>query len=110
MNSKNYFVLSPDLMRWAQQRYKRLRPFRKARKWWQELTARQPRLFAHWAWTNDIAYGSDETSGVKGDFHAPFCGSPGVRFPWATRRPLTGRSWRRYHSEVSRKVSRNCGM
>jgi RNA-directed DNA polymerase len=45
------------LMRWAQQRYKRLRPFRKARKWWQALTARQPRLFAHWAWTNDIAYG-----------------------------------------------------
>ena len=28
----------------------------------------------------------DETSGVKGDFHAPFCGSPGVRFPRATRR------------------------
>jgi hypothetical protein len=23
---------------------------------------------------------------VKGDFHAPFCGSPGVRFPGATRR------------------------
>ena len=45
------------LMRWAQQRYKRLRPFRKARRWWQELTARQPRLFAHWAWMNDIAYG-----------------------------------------------------
>src|SRR6202042_981365 len=31
----------------------------------------------------------DETSGVKGDFHAPFCGSPGVRFPRATRRLLT---------------------
>jgi RNA-directed DNA polymerase len=45
------------LMRWAQQRYKRLRPFRKARRWWQELTARQPRLFAHWAWMSDIAYG-----------------------------------------------------
>jgi reverse transcriptase-like protein len=28
----------------------------------------------------------DGTSGVKGDFHAPFCGSPGVRFPRATRR------------------------
>jgi hypothetical protein len=24
---------------------------------------------------------SDETSGVKGDFHAPFCGSPGVKSP-----------------------------
>jgi RNA-directed DNA polymerase len=45
------------LMRWAQQRYKRLRPFRKAKRWWQELTTRQPRLFAHWAWMNDIAHG-----------------------------------------------------
>jgi RNA-directed DNA polymerase len=45
------------LMRWAQQKYRRLRPFRKARRWWQELTARQPHLFAHWAWTNDISYG-----------------------------------------------------
>jgi hypothetical protein len=31
----------------------------------------------------------DGTSGVKGDFHAPFCGSPGVRFPRATRRDKT---------------------
>ena len=28
----------------------------------------------------------DGTSGVTGDCHAPFCGSPGVRFPRATRR------------------------
>jgi len=45
------------LMRWAQQKYKRLRPFRKARKWWQDLTARQPHLFAHWAWTSDFSSG-----------------------------------------------------
>jgi RNA-directed DNA polymerase len=45
------------LMRWAQRRYKRLRPFRKARRWWQDLTERQPHLFTHWAWTSDIAYG-----------------------------------------------------
>jgi RNA-directed DNA polymerase len=45
------------LMRWAQQKYRRLRPFRKARRWWQDLTERQPHLFAHWAWTSDIAYG-----------------------------------------------------
>src|SRR5260370_41989580 len=31
----------------------------------------------------------DETSGVKGDLYPPFCESPGVRFPRATRR----RSW-----------------
>jgi RNA-directed DNA polymerase len=45
------------LMRWAQQKYKRLRPFRKALRWWKDLTARQPHLFAHWAWENGIAPG-----------------------------------------------------
>src|SRR6266545_5246929 len=30
---------------------------------------------------------SDETSGMTGDCHVPFCGSPGVRSPRATRRP-----------------------
>jgi RNA-directed DNA polymerase len=42
------------LMRWARRKYKRLRPFRKARRWWHELTARQPRMFAHWAWMNEF--------------------------------------------------------
>jgi hypothetical protein len=34
------------------------------------------------------------TGGVTGDCHAPFCGSPGVRFPRATRRVIgpVGRS------------------
>ena len=45
------------LMRWAQQKYRRLRPFRKALRWWKDLTARQPHLFAHWAWENEIASG-----------------------------------------------------
>jgi RNA-directed DNA polymerase len=45
------------LMRWAQQRYKRLRPFRKALRWWAGLTERQPRLFAHWAWTAEVSAG-----------------------------------------------------
>jgi len=31
----------------------------------------------------------DEKSGMTGDCHVPFCGSPGVRFPRATR------PWRR---------------
>jgi len=29
--------------------------------------------------------GEDEKSGMTGDCHVPFRGSPGVRFPWATR-------------------------
>ena len=45
------------LMRWAQQRYKRLRPFRKALRWWAGLTERQPRLFAHCAWTAEVSAG-----------------------------------------------------
>ena len=45
------------LMRWAQRKYKRLRPFRKARAWWHGLTARQPRMFAHWAWMPEFSPG-----------------------------------------------------
>jgi hypothetical protein len=33
------------LVRWARWKYKRLRTYKKARKWWDGLTARQPRLF-----------------------------------------------------------------
>jgi RNA-directed DNA polymerase len=44
------------LVRWAKRKYKRLRTFRKVRKWWEGLTARQPRLFSHWAWMTDFKY------------------------------------------------------
>jgi len=44
------------LVRWAKRKYKRLRTFNKVRKWWEGLTARQPRLFAHWAWMTDFKY------------------------------------------------------
>jgi RNA-directed DNA polymerase len=42
------------LVRWARRKYKRLRTYKKARKWWDGLTARQPRLFAHWAWMTEF--------------------------------------------------------
>lgn len=45
------------LMRWAQRKYRRLRPFRKALRWRKDLTARQPHLFTHWAWENETASG-----------------------------------------------------
>jgi RNA-directed DNA polymerase len=38
------------LVRWARWKYKRLRTYKKAQKWWDGLIARQPRLFAHWEW------------------------------------------------------------
>jgi group II intron reverse transcriptase/maturase len=44
------------LVRWAKRKYKRLRTFKKVRRWWDGLTARQPRLFAHWAWMTDFKY------------------------------------------------------
>ena len=44
------------LVRWAKRKYKRLRKFKKVRRWWEGLTARQPRLFAHWAWMSDFKY------------------------------------------------------
>ena len=38
------------LMRWIRRKYKRLRAFTKAKKCWEGITARCPRLFAHWRW------------------------------------------------------------
>ena len=45
------------LVRWAQRKYKRLRPFRRARAWWHGLTERQPRMFAHWTWMPELSPG-----------------------------------------------------
>jgi RNA-directed DNA polymerase len=42
------------LVRWARRKYKRLRTYKKARKWWDGLTARQPRMFAHRAWMTEF--------------------------------------------------------
>jgi len=38
------------LMRWIRNKYKRLRPTKKATASWQRITSQHPRLFAHWAW------------------------------------------------------------
>ena len=38
------------LMRWARKKYKRLRTWKRFKAWWRGLTAREPKLFAHWAW------------------------------------------------------------
>ena len=45
------------LVRWAQRKFKRLRPFRKALRWWTRLTERQPRMFAHWSWMTELPPG-----------------------------------------------------
>ena len=42
------------LVRWARRKFKRLRSFKRARRWWRELQRREPALFAHWAWMADF--------------------------------------------------------
>jgi len=42
------------LMRWARQKYKRLRSFKAAHRWWRGLLDREPTLFRHWAWMRDV--------------------------------------------------------
>jgi len=42
------------LVRWMRQKYKRLRPFKKARAAWQRTTRQYPRLFAQWRWVSEF--------------------------------------------------------
>jgi RNA-directed DNA polymerase len=40
-------------MRWARKKYKRLRSYTRASRWWQRVTKRDPKLFNHWAWRTE---------------------------------------------------------
>jgi RNA-directed DNA polymerase len=42
------------LVRWARRKFKRLRSFKRAKRWWNGLLRRQPGLFAHWAWMTEF--------------------------------------------------------
>ena len=42
------------LVRWARRKFKRLRSFKRARRWWHGLLRRQSALFAHWAWMTEF--------------------------------------------------------
>jgi len=42
------------LVRWARRKFRRLRAFKRARRWWNGLLRRQPALFAHWAWMTEF--------------------------------------------------------
>jgi RNA-directed DNA polymerase len=37
-------------VRWLREKFKRLRPFNKAKACWQRITRQDPSAFAHWAW------------------------------------------------------------
>jgi RNA-directed DNA polymerase len=42
--------VSAYLRRWAAKKYRRLRAFKRFKRWWTRLIERQPGLFAHWKW------------------------------------------------------------
>ncbi len=39
------------LVRWARKKYRRLAPFKRVKRWWDGLLARNRPMFAHWRWT-----------------------------------------------------------
>ena len=46
--------VAEHLVRWARRKFRRLRSFKKAKRWWHGLLQRQPALFAHWAWMTEF--------------------------------------------------------
>jgi RNA-directed DNA polymerase len=44
------------LVRWARKKYRRLAPFKRAKRWWDDLVTRNRSLFAHWAWTGTFTW------------------------------------------------------
>ena len=76
--------INEHIVRWAMQKFKRLRgrPLR-AWAWLAAVRQRQPRLFAHWR-PHRTCLRSACGSPVRGDPHAGFCESRGVRLPPAT--------------------------
>jgi RNA-directed DNA polymerase len=44
------------LVRWARKKYRRLAPFRRAKRWWDSLVSRNRPLFAHWQWTGTFQW------------------------------------------------------
>ena len=44
------------LVRWARKKYRRLVPFKRVKRWWDDLLARNRPLFAHWQWTGTFRW------------------------------------------------------
>jgi RNA-directed DNA polymerase len=42
------------LVRWARKKYRRLHGFKKAKAWWEQVTKRDPLLFAQWKWVHSF--------------------------------------------------------
>lgn len=48
------FTINTYLVRWIRNKYKRLRPMKKAIECWRRITTGHSRLFAHWGWTPSV--------------------------------------------------------
>ena len=44
------------LVRWARKKYRRLAPFKRAKRWWDDLITRNRPMFAHWQWTGTFQW------------------------------------------------------
>src|SRR5699024_1495312 len=44
------------LVQWARKKYRRLAPFKRAKRWWDDLVHRNRTLFAHWQWTGTFVW------------------------------------------------------
>jgi RNA-directed DNA polymerase len=44
------------LIRWARKKWRSLRSFKRAKQWWERLTRRHPRAFAHWTQTTGFVW------------------------------------------------------
>ena len=42
------------LRRWAARKYRRLRAYKRFKRWWTRVIEREPGLFAHWRWVRAI--------------------------------------------------------
>ena len=72
------------LMRWARKKYKRLRGFKRLKAGGFGSHTKTP-ICSRTGPGLTVSSRLDGKSGVTGDCHAGICGSPGVRFPRATR-------------------------
>ena len=44
------------LVRWARKKYRRLAPFKRVKRWWDDLVDRHRGLFTHWQWTGTFEW------------------------------------------------------
>ncbi len=44
------------LVRWARKKYRRLASFKRVKRWWDGLLARNRPMFAHWQWTGTFQW------------------------------------------------------